>query len=329
MLPKRRSTLSVATEGRDRDRPARWPVAMVHRSSHDKETQQDRQFSSLLEIGKTLSSALPLKISIHQVLSILMRRHGALRSAVMLRGDGGQKVHIEASIGLRKSSSGFHHPNGAAIASRVLETGRPVLIPDVNREIKLAGGGPRRFTAEEVTFLCAPVLVNYTPVGCLSVELRSKKGRHYAAEAQFFHVVASMMAQAVKTSRASESDRRQLSAENAQLREDLRQRYAFSNLVGNSGAIRSVYQRMTQAASTNAAVLLRGEPGTGKELIARMIHSNSSRKNGPFIKMHCAEFPPSRLGPAGPACHTRVAGPSAPLVAGPSPTVERVDSRLR
>jgi two-component system response regulator AtoC len=75
----------------------------------------------------------------------------------------------------------------------------------------------------------------------------------------------------------------QLSRQNQQLKEQLRDRYRFDNLVGSSPAVVSVYKSIARVAQTDSTVLLEGESGTGKELIARAIHANSARSTGPFV----------------------------------------------
>jgi len=67
--------------------------------------------------------------------------------------------------------------------------------------------------------------------------------------------------------------------------------YGFNRVVGESSAMKAVYRRVTQAAATSATVLIRGESGTGKELIARAVHVNSKRAQGPFVKVDCAALP--------------------------------------
>ena len=73
--------------------------------------------------------------------------------------------------------------------------------------------------------------------------------------------------------------------------EELKQRYDFSNIIGNSGPMRQVYEQISQVAPTNTTVLIRGESGTGKEMIAHAIHYNSPRASKPFIKVACAALP--------------------------------------
>ena len=111
----------------------------------------------------------------------------------------------------------------------------------------------------------------------------------------FLGVVASLVAQAVKIHRLIDEDKRRLLDENTHLRQELRERYDFSNLVGSSGPMRQIYEQVTQVAGTNTTVLIRGESGTGKELIAHAIHYSSLRAKKPFVKVSCAALPESLI----------------------------------
>ncbi|SHK84093.1 sigma-54-dependent transcriptional regulator [Desulforamulus aeronauticus] len=77
--------------------------------------------------------------------------------------------------------------------------------------------------------------------------------------------------------------------------EDVKEEASEINLIGNSMAMQAVYKDIGRVADSNATVLIQGESGTGKELVARAIHSNSSRRNKPFIKINCANLPDSLL----------------------------------
>ncbi len=252
-----------------------------------------RKLSSLVEVSKALSNAVRLKAGIQHVLGILADRHGALRSTVTLLREGTQELYIEASMGLSAAGTRVHYLIGEGVTGRVVETGKPVVVPQVSREpMFLNRAGQRKYSPSwEITFICVPILINHKPVGSLSVDLLFDTDRDYSREAKFFGVVGSMIAQAVKINRLIDAERGRLLEENVHLREELRERYDFSNLIGNSGPIRRVYEQVTQVASTNTTVMLRGESGTGKELIAHAIHYNSPRKNNPFIKINCAALP--------------------------------------
>ncbi len=76
--------------------------------------------------------------------------------------------------------------------------------------------------------------------------------------------------------------------ENLQLREQLDSKFGMENIIGTSPEMQQVFDTVRQVAASRATVLIQGESGTGKELIAKAIHSLSSRKNGAFVPVHCA-----------------------------------------
>jgi two-component system, NtrC family, response regulator AtoC len=84
---------------------------------------------------------------------------------------------------------------------------------------------------------------------------------------------------------------RALRDENRQLREELGRRYEFDNIVGRSGAMQEIFAAITRVAPTRATVLLAGESGVGKDLIARAIHFHSPRRDKPLVKINCTALP--------------------------------------
>jgi two-component system response regulator AtoC len=84
---------------------------------------------------------------------------------------------------------------------------------------------------------------------------------------------------------------RTLRDENRQLRAELSQRYEFDNIVGHSPSMREIFDTITRVATTRATVLLCGESGVGKDLIARAIHHHSPRADKPFVKINCTALP--------------------------------------
>ncbi len=186
---------------------------------------------------------------------------------------------------------------GEGITGKVVESGRPVIVPRVSREPQFLRRAAERpeLARQELTFICVPIVLNRRPVGALGVDLGFKADRDYDRYAKFLGVVASMISQAVKVQRLIEAERRRLLDENTQLREELRERYDFSNIIGTSGPAREMYEQVARVASTNTTVLIRGESGTGKELIAHAIHYNSLRAKKPFVKVSCAALPESLI----------------------------------
>jgi Nif-specific regulatory protein len=258
--------------------------------------REARRLSTLLEVSQALSGTLNLKSALHRVLEILARHHGAIRSIVTLLREGGE-LSVEASDGLDRPAQAVQYRMGEGITGRVVETGKPIVVPRVSREPGFLHRASRRpeLGDQELSFVCVPVVLNRRAVGALGVDLRFKPERDYDSSVKFLGVVASMIAQAVKIQRLIEEDKRRLVDENTHLRQELRDRYDFSNIIGTSGPVRQMYEQVAQVAATNTTVLIRGESGTGKELIAHSIHYNSLRAKKPFIKVSCAALPDSLI----------------------------------
>jgi DNA-binding NtrC family response regulator len=86
-------------------------------------------------------------------------------------------------------------------------------------------------------------------------------------------------------------DQTQEKAEHQQLKEQIRGQYSFANIVGQSKKMKDLFELVESVAASDANILIQGENGTGKELIANAIHYNSNRAKGPFIKINCAAIP--------------------------------------
>ncbi|ACH39529.1 sigma-54-dependent transcriptional response regulator [Citrifermentans bemidjiense Bem] len=87
----------------------------------------------------------------------------------------------------------------------------------------------------------------------------------------------------------------QLVSENVYLKKQLRDKYEFANIIGNSQAMQQLFSRMKRIIKTDSTVLILGESGTGKELVAKAIHFNGNRKDKPFIAVNCSAIPENLL----------------------------------
>jgi len=261
-----------------------------------KKTQtEERELATLLEIGQTLARTHQLKDALANVLETLGRGHGLIRGAVMLLDTDTNELHIEASYGINESEARrVTYRVGEGITGRVFQSGKPIVVPQTSREpLFLDRLGVRKKSADrqEVSFICVPLLISRKPVGVLGIDLRYQVERDYDRATRLLSIIGAMVAQSIKVEHLIEADKQRLLDENIHLKQELRERYDFSHIIGNSSPLRGVYEQVTQVARANTTVLLRGESGTGKELIAHAIHYNSLRANKPFIKVSCAALP--------------------------------------
>lgn len=259
------------------------------------EEKEARKLATVLETAETLTGTLELKRALGRVLESLGRHHGMVRSAVTLLDPETNELKIVGSHGLDEAGTRrISYKVGEGITGRVVQTGKPIVVPQVSREplfLDRLGVRKKILGRQELTFVCVPILMNRKPLGALGVDIKYKGNRDYERTTRFLSIIATMIAQAIKVDYLIEADRRRLLDENIHLKQELRERYDFSHIIGNSNPLRQVYEQVTQVARTNTTVLLRGESGTGKELIAHAIHYNSLRAHKPFIKVSCAALP--------------------------------------
>ncbi len=258
--------------------------------------RESRRLSTLLEVSQALSGTLNLRSGLHRTLEILAKHHGTVRGLVTLMRDNSE-LHVEAADGLDAPSHAVRYRVGEGIIGKVVESSRPIVVPRVSKEPTFLNRASKRpeLPKEELSFICVPILLNRRAVGALGVDLKFNPDRDYDRYVKFLGVAASSIAQAVKIQRLVEDDKKRLVDENTHLRQELRERYDFSSIIGSSGPVRQMYEQMAQVAPTNTTVLIRGESGTGKELIAHAVHYNSPRANKPFVKVSCAALPDSLI----------------------------------
>jgi DNA-binding NtrC family response regulator len=173
------------------------------------------------------------------------------------------------------------------VSNEVLASREAVLAEDVARDRHLR---TRESLSDlgATSLICAPVLHDAHVLGLIHLYCTDPHKALDAEDLEFTVAVAKQLGNAVHQLRLRES----LTAENRSLRDQLR---VESELVGESRALREVESQIARVAGTNAACLIRGESGSGKELVARALHTSSQRKQGPFICLNCAAITESLL----------------------------------
>lgn len=250
------------------------------------------RLSTLLKIIRVLAGTRNLNSSLRKVTEILEQQRGVTQISADLSEDYLEKLRLTVSKSLRDDASDRPRPENE-ISARARRSRKPIVVPQVSKEPLISGGRLRGQTPrkQELSFICVPIVFNGVAVGTLSAHLRFEKERNYDQAVSFFQIVASAIAQAARARQLVEAERQSLLEENLHLKEELKERYDFSNIVGNSSEMRQVYERIIQVARANTSVLIRGESGTGKELIAHAIHYNSLRAKKPFVQLSCAALP--------------------------------------
>ena len=180
-----------------------------------------------------------------------------------------------------------HHP-----ISEIMKSGEPYIASDLESERRFDSDDPL-FNARFRSYIDLPLIKQGQLIGTIKF-LSREKGSHTAAQVLLLQDVANIVAIAVSNALAYEeikSLKEQLLLENRVLQEDIVQRSIYEEIVGSSGSLQKVLAAIEKVAQTDSTVLITGETGTGKELVAHAIHRRSQRGDRALIKVNCAALP--------------------------------------
>jgi formate hydrogenlyase transcriptional activator len=253
----------------------------------------------LLEVNNTLVSNLEPRALFRAIATCLRRvvshdytsltvwdarRNAFDMWAIEFAGKGFVKEHM--SVPLEGS------PAGAAFTA-----GRPVRFERVDLEA-LSADIVRLLLAEGIqSMCCVPLTVHDRRLGTLNIG-RLGSEPFTAEDAEVLAAVANQVAFSVENALAFQEIgelRDRLAAEKVYLEDELRTDHNFEEIIGDSPALKRVLHQVETVAPTDSAVLVLGETGTGKELIARAIHDLSRRRERTFVKINCAAIPTGLL----------------------------------
>jgi formate hydrogenlyase transcriptional activator len=201
-----------------------------------------------------------------------------------------------ADARLSEAGKGPFDPAGMP-AAEVLATGKPVVARDVDID-RYPNPNFRRFVALGLKSICSvPLIARDRIIGTLALS-RTTNDAWTSEDVAFLTQVAGQIAIAVENSLAyrelSEMKER-LATEKLYLEDEIRLDHNFGNMVGQGLAFQSILKTVQIVAPTDSTVLILGETGTGKELVARAVHELSPRRKGSFVKVNCAAIPATLL----------------------------------
>jgi Nif-specific regulatory protein len=251
----------------------------------------DQELAILTTIGAILSSTLDLRDAFAKMMQIISDQLNMHRGTLVLLDESTGRLRTEAALGLAPDDIERNRfALGEGVTGNVVATGRARIIADVRSDpdfLNRAGRIPQGTSETQISFLCVPVKIEGRTAGALSVDKPFSNDANLHSDHTFLDIVAAFLAQAIQINRMVMRQKEELLEENAQLRAQVRDRYRFENIIGDSPAMHEVFATVGQVANSRATVLLLGETGTGKEMIAKAIHYNSPRKDKPFVRVNC------------------------------------------
>jgi len=156
-------------------------------------------------------------------------------------------------------------------------------------DLRMAGKSGLKVIDKAIKLANQPVVIMMTAYGNVDTAVEAMKRGAY----DFVTKPLNLEKLDILIKRALKSQ--QVEQENVVLHERLDRKFSFQGIIGHSASLQHVLEEVKQVAPTKATVMLYGETGTGKELVAQMVHQNSPRSRGAFVPAHCAAIPANLL----------------------------------
>jgi Nif-specific regulatory protein len=257
----------------------------------------EAELKVLYLISQMVGEILDLEQVLGEILKILGQSLAMERATVTLIEPDTGNLKIQASHGLRpkEKNRGIYRPD-EGITGLIFTTAQPFVVPDISREpLFLNKTESRTIRKEGISFLGVPIVLHGQPVGVLSVDRLFGVEISFEEDIRFLTIVATLIAQFINLSQQVREREKSLKRQNLSLMAEVSEKYNHFFMVGRSTAMLRLQQLVEKVAPSRASVLLLGESGTGKTLVARIIHELSQRVRAPFVKLNCAAVPENLL----------------------------------
>ena len=254
-----------------------------------------RDLTLLFEISQTLEESLDLRRILRRALQQMVASMALRRGNLTIVNNATEELVVnewsEAAFAKKDSAS---EQQGKDLLQWVIETGKPLTVANIADDAHFSKSAiEAKEPGSVISFLCVPIRSGPRTLGTLSVERASIPGETFERDLRMLTIIASVIAQAVSLRQLAEERIAELRDENDRLQEQIRNHYKPGNMVGRSSAMQSVYNHIEHVSNSKTTVLIRGESGVGKELVAHALHTGSPRHGKAFVKVNCAALPES------------------------------------
>jgi Nif-specific regulatory protein len=288
--------LGAETESR------RTSGALERVREHQRLTPGRATGSVLAEVLKVINSTLDLQEVLRRTMDLVLDRLGGESGMIVLCNRLTQELEIAVARNIGNGGSGSAGSGeegdegwmlSESVVRRVIESREPVLAVDALTDGRFAGA--QSIVARHIlSILCVPLTIKDRPAGAIYIDHRESRHLFGQSDLEFLIAFADQAAIAIENARLYTelaASRLLLKEENESLRSEILSTHSLGSLIGRSRVISDLKQTLEKVAQSSSTVLVRGESGTGKGLVARIIHAASPRRQAPFVHFNCAALP--------------------------------------
>lgn len=251
----------------------------------------DSDLTFLVDITNIISHSLDIHKDLETVMEKLCKFLTAICSMITIVDRNNDRIMISSAYGLTEEEKikGVYKV-GEGIIGEVVEKKKMMVIKDISKDDRFLNKTGMKIDKDKtVAFLCLPIIIKNEITGTLSIHKVHSGFNDFSAELKFLSIIGILIGKNISIRRKQIEELDELRKENYRLKTGKNNKP--ENIIGNTSIMRDLYNLIEKVAPTNTTVMIRGESGVGKELIAEAIHNSSPRASKPFIKVNCSALP--------------------------------------
>jgi Nif-specific regulatory protein len=247
-----------------------------------------KEINLLYEIALLLTSTTDVSEGVEKSMRKL-KQHGYLeRCALFKKKEDAKELELLLSIDLephQKKMATYLFGEGAT--GLAAASGEPIVIENIHNNINYLNK-MGNISTRMVSYVAVPLFQEEEVFGVISANIGKGSPLNFDEIVRMLTIIGTLFMGSLKVAQTIVKEKESISELKTYYKEEMQKDYKFENIVGRSTKMQQVFSLINTVAPADATILIRGETGTGKELIATAIHNLSRRQNGPYIKLNCA-----------------------------------------
>jgi Nif-specific regulatory protein len=248
---------------------------------------KQESFQALLKISQTINTILNYNELLERIMDLAIENLNAERGVILIKDKKGVLPVVARELS-QKDLDDLTQIS-SSILNQVLQEQKPLLIHNAQDTDFKSAQSVILHSIQSV--MCVPLISRDKLMGAIYVDSRSQKGVFTEDDLDFLNAFSHQAAIAMENARLTSL----LVDENKYLKTELVKSSQFENIIGHSAQMVKVFDLMRKVLNSDIPVLIEGETGTGKELVARALHYSGARQKGKFVALYCGSLPDTLL----------------------------------
>ena len=247
-----------------------------------------RELMTLYETAMVVSNSLDLVSSLEKALLILKNRLHLEKCVIHTLNEDGI-LSVYACIDFSKHQKELAtYKLGEGVTGFAAQSKEPVIIENLHNDMMFLNKSGNR-DKNALSYIAVPMLVDQEVIGVLGASITKTTAIDFDSTVRVLTILSSIFAQSIRSHDINLKEKERLKELKLYYKMEWDSKvHNFGDIIGESLKMKQVYKVVERIAESNVTVLVRGETGTGKELVAAAIHKRSKRKEEPFVKLNCA-----------------------------------------